>query len=84
MSLNTKTMLVSATYACDKRSCTESFTLGSDQSPLGGTSFFASKEMLLVEEQARTLGWSRWHGRSVNHYCPDHGPAKGHQMERSW
>lgn len=25
-------------------------------------------------------GWSVWGGRSTRHYCPDHGPARGHTM----
>lgn len=37
-----------------------------------------------VEQVARERGWSCWEGRSVRHYCREHGPRPGHRMTLVW
>jgi hypothetical protein len=57
--------------ACDKPGCTAQIG-GEERSNFEGQDYYLD----LAESQ----GWTFWVGRNQRHYCPDHGPSKGHTM----
>lgn len=58
---------------CDKPGCTRTCQ---------GAEFNYFEGHKVYDERAATRGWSRWVGRMLRHYCPDHGPSKGNSRTR--
>ena len=69
MSEHTRTLFTG--ISCDARDCTA--RIAGPELP-----HFEGRESYTC--RAVASGWTVWVGRSTRHYCPDHGPARGHSM----
>jgi len=58
---------------CDKQGCSR--TILGEELP----GFYGRED---YDSSAKAIGWSQWVGRSMRHYCPDHGPSKSNSNAR--
>lgn len=57
---------------CDKADCPAKITI------MGEYLAYAP----IIRRTIRNAGWTTWVGRGTRHYCPAHGPKKGHTMRQ--
>lgn len=72
MSEHTRTVFTG--LSCDANGCDARVT-GPEMPRIDGREHYTRR--------AVADGWTVWVGNSTRHYCPEHQPARGHQMREA-